>query len=113
MSELVKQLIERVLPEVAALRQELHANPELSMKEFRTSKRIREALGKVPNLRVLAPLLETDVVAVLNESKPGRCIALRPDIDALPIVEENEIPYKPTVSGVMHACGHDGHTATL
>src|SRR5687767_12352054 len=106
-------LIEKVLPEVIALRHELHANPELSLKEFNTAQRIRDRLAKIPGLNILPPLIETDVVAVLNGDKPGPCLALRADIDALPIEEENEVPYKSTVSGVMHACGHDGHTATL
>jgi len=107
------ELIDRVLPEVIALRQELHAHPELSLKEYNTSRRVRERLGKLPGLKVLPPLMETDVVAVLNADKPGRCIALRADMDALPIQEETDVAYKSTVPGVMHACGHDGHTATL
>src|SRR5690606_25597900 len=67
----------------------------------------------LPNIQVLPPVMETDVVAVLNPDVPGPCLALRADMDALPIVEENDLPYKSTVPGVMHACGHDGHTANL
>ncbi len=113
MSSAISALIEQVLPEVTALRRELHAHPELAFKEVRTSGRVREILSKLPNLRVLPPLLETDVVAVLNPDRPGPCLALRADMDALPIVEENDVPYQSTVPGAMHACGHDGHTAIL
>jgi len=105
--------IERVLPEIRALRRDLHAHPELSFKEYNTAGKVRELLGRLPNLRVLPPLLETDVVAILNPDRAGPCIALRADMDALPITEELDIPHKSTAPGVMHACGHDGHTATL
>ncbi len=106
-------LIERVLPEVIALRRELHANPELSLKEYNTSRRVREMLARIPGLKILPPMMETDVVAVLNADRAGPCLALRADMDALPINEETDVPYKSKVPGVMHACGHDGHTAVL
>ena len=105
--------IDRILPDIIAFRRELHANPELSFQEHETSRRIRELLGKLPNVQVHPPFIGTDVVAVLNADKPGPCLALRADIDALPIEEETGVPYKSTTPGVMHACGHDGHTATL
>lgn len=105
--------IQRVLPDIVKLRRELHASPELSFKEYSTSRRIRALLDGLPNIRVLPPYIETDVVAVLNPDRPGPCIALRADIDALPIVEENDVPYKSQVRGAMHACGHDGHTSVL
>ncbi|HSW45278.1 MAG TPA: M20 family metallopeptidase [Phycisphaerae bacterium] len=109
-------LIDGVLAEVVAFRRDLHMHPELSRRERETSRRIRERLAKLPGLKVFPPLMETDVVALLNADQPGHCLALRADIDALPIQEESpesEVPYRSTVPGVMHACGHDGHTANL
>ena len=109
----IEPQIKRILPEVVELRRELHAHPELSRREFETARRLRQALSRLPNLTVLPPLLETDVVAVLNPDRAGPCIALRADLDALPIDEATNVPYKSKVAGVMHACGHDGHTAIL
>ena len=108
--------IEQVLPEVIALRRELHAHPELSRNEHETARLVRRRLAGLANLKVLPPLMETDVVAVLNPDRDGPCLALRADIDALPIQEEAseaQLPYRSQVPGVMHACGHDGHTANL
>jgi amidohydrolase len=105
--------IERVLPDVVAFRQDMHAHPELSRQEFETSRKVREKLAELPGIEVLPPLMETDVVAVLNGDAKGPCLAIRADMDALPIEEQTDIPYKSTVPGVMHACGHDGHTSIL
>ena len=105
--------IDRIVPDIVALRRELHANPELSWKEHQTARRIRELLGRLPNVQVQPPILETDVVAVLNAGRPGPCLAIRADIDALPIVEDTGVPYTSKNPGVMHACGHDGHAAVL
>lgn len=111
--DLFAKHVESVIPQVTEFRRELHANPELSFQERETAQRIRARLQQLPNLKVLPPYIETDVVAVLNEDKPGRCILLRADIDALPIEEQTGVPYSSSRKGVMHACGHDGHTATL
>ena len=108
--------IEQVLPEVIAFRHDLHAHPELSRQEHETSRKVRARLAGLANLKVLPPLMGTDVVAVLNPDRDGPCLALRADLDALPIQEEAgeaELPYRSKVPGVMHACGHDGHTANL
>lgn len=113
MPDSLKQAIDRVLPEIVSLRHDLHAHPELSFKEYNTARKVRDILGRLPNIRVLPPLLETDVVAILNPERDGPCIGLRADMDALPITEELDIPHKSTTPGLMHACGHDGHTATL
>lgn len=113
MEDLFTTHIGEVFPEIAEFRRALHAHPELSFQERNTAARIRARLEQVPGLKVLPPLIETDVVAVLNANHPGPCIALRADIDALPIEEETDLPYKSATPGVMHACGHDGHTATL
>jgi amidohydrolase len=105
--------IERVLPEVVSFRHHLHAHPEPSAAEYETARKVRETLGKLSNIEVLPPMTETDVVAVLNADHKDPCIALRAELDALPLEEETDVPYKSTVPGVMHACGHDGHAAIL
>lgn len=93
-------------------RRDLHMNPELSFTEVRTPQRIAEfhqALG----LDVRTGVGGRGVVSTLRGGKPGRTVALRADFDALPIQDEKDVPYKSTVPGVMHACGHDIHTAGL
>ena len=106
----------KVLPIVTALRRDLHTHPELSLKEHETGCKVRRHLAGLPGIRVLPSLMGTDVVAILNENTEGRCIALRADMDALPIEEDTDpaiVPYRSIVPGVMHACGHDGHVAVL
>ncbi|MAT51708.1 MAG: peptidase M20 [Porticoccaceae bacterium] len=92
-------------------RQELHRYPELGWEETRTAKRIRDLLTelKIP----WEPCAETGTLARLNPDSSGKHIALRGDIDALPIEEENDCDWRSHHGGCMHACGHDGHTATL
>ncbi|HYJ62144.1 MAG TPA: M20 family metallopeptidase [Parafilimonas sp.] len=94
------------------LRHHLHAHPELSFKEFETSRFIAGKLSEWNiNYKILA---ETGVVALLEGKNPSkRIIALRADMDALPILEENNVEYKSQNNGVMHACGHDVHTTCL
>lgn len=105
-------LVDQVLPRVRALRQAIHRHPELAREEFETASRVRRLLAPL-ELRVLRPYLETDVVALLAGRGPGRCVALRADMDALPLEEKTGLPYRSRVAGRMHACGHDGHTAML
>ncbi|MCJ1887459.1 M20 family metallopeptidase [Pseudomonas sp. LA21] len=107
-----------VLPEVAdlqsemvALRHRLHAHPELGFEEFATSDLIAECLTEW-GYRVSRGVGKTGVVGTLKRGE-GRSLGLRADMDALPIQEETGLPYASRVDGVMHACGHDGHTATL
>lgn len=109
----IDPLIRDVLSTITALRHEIHANPELGFEERETARRVVEHLQKLPNLKIKTGVAKTGVVALLNEDKPGKCVALRADMDCLPILEENDVPYKSKVPGKMHACGHDGHTATL
>jgi amidohydrolase len=99
--------------EVIAIRRQLHAHPELSFQEFWTSKFIQQKLEEY-GIPFQAGVVETGVVALLEGKNPSsRCIALRADIDALPIQELNEVDYCSLNDGVMHACGHDVHTASL
>jgi amidohydrolase len=104
--------LDELYSEMVQIRRFLHQNPELSFQEVQTPKYIaeyHEALGH----QVRTGVGGRGVVAVLKGGKPGKTVALRADFDALPIQEENEVEYKSNVPGVMHACGHDGHTASL
>lgn len=93
-------------------RHELHREPEIAGQEFNTMRRIRDRLAKL-DLEVLPPFLETDTVAILHGGKPGKNLTLRADIDALRLVERTGRPYASKIPGMMHACGHDAHTAIL
>ncbi len=104
--------IDGLLPEMIKTRQFLHAHPELSLKEHKTSGFIRTQLSEL-DIDVLPPFLSTDIVALLNGKKNGKNVTLRADMDALPISEENTFKYRSGNKGVMHACGHDGHTSML
>jgi len=102
--------VQEMEPQIIAWRRHMHADPELSFQEFRTTAFLTEELRKIPGLKLSFPT-KTGVVAVLKGARPGRTIALRADIDALPITEETQLPYVSRNPGVMHACGHDGHAA--
>ena len=91
-------------------RRDFHRHPELGFQEARTSKIVAEELGSL-GLEVSTGIAETGVTAMIKGSQPGPVVLLRFDMDALPIQEENEAPYASIKPGVMHACGHDGHTA--
>lgn len=100
-------------PEIVKWRRHLHANPELSFKEFNTSKFIAETLREI-GLTPIEGIAETGIVVLVEGRNPSKkIIALRADMDALPITEANTIEYKSKNTGVMHACGHDVHTASL
>ena len=95
---------------LVALRRDFHRHPELSFQETRTSEIIAERLTKA-GLEVKTGIAKTGVVAILRGDKPGKTIAWRADIDALPLTEILQAPFTSSKPGVMHACGHDGHTA--
>ncbi|KPH01532.1 amidohydrolase [Pseudomonas sp. RIT-PI-q] len=97
--------------EMIALRHSLHAHPELGFEEFVTSERVARCLTQW-GFEVSTGVGKTGVVATLKNGE-GRSIGLRADMDALPIQEATGLPYASRIDGVMHACGHDGHTATL
>ncbi len=97
--------------ELVRLRRDIHAHPELSFREFRTAGLVANTLAEIGGYRVRTGVGKTGVVAELGEDGP--IIAIRADMDALPIVEANDVPYRSTKPGVMHACGHDAHTAIL
>lgn len=108
----IRQRVSDYLPEFIAIRHHLHAHPELSYQEFETSHYIQDCLRKLNiGFEVMGG---TGVIALIEGKNPEkRVLALRADIDALPILEENDVPYKSTRDGVMHACGHDVHTTCL
>ncbi|MDB5665602.1 amidohydrolase [Cypionkella sp.] len=105
--------IEAFLPEAVAWRRDFHAHPELSFAEHRTGARVAELLRNFGCDVVETGWSGTGVVAVINGSGRGRRIGLRADMDALPIFEASGVEFASEVPGVMHACGHDGHTAML
>ncbi|HXB95000.1 MAG TPA: amidohydrolase, partial [Puia sp.] len=112
LKEKIRQLAKHYSPELIAIRHHLHAYPELSYQEFETSAYVQRQLTAtgIP-FRVMAG---TGVVGLLKGKNPdSRVVALRADMDALPIQEANDIDYRSKNDGVMHACGHDVHTTVL
>ncbi|MFQ5590687.1 MAG: M20 family metallopeptidase [Phycisphaerae bacterium] len=105
--------IAEITPKLVELRHDLHRHPELAYAETRTAARIVEALGNVPGLDIRTGLAGTGILATLNAHREGPCVALRSDMDALPIQEANTFDHKSEHKGRMHACGHDGHMACL
>ena len=116
----LKKDVNDIEDNVIAWRHDFHQNPELSNREYETAKKIAKHLDEL-GLEVTTGVAHTGVVAVLKGDKPGKTVALRADIDALPVTERNDLPFKSEVTaeflgtktGVMHACGHDTHTAIL
>ena len=112
--------IDVVESKVIDWRHHFHENPELSNREFKTAEMIAKHLKSL-GLEVTTGVAKTGVVAILKGDNPGKVVALRADIDALPVTERNNLPFKSEVkstflgteTGVMHACGHDTHTAIL
>ena len=98
--------------EMLAWRRDFHAHPELSNNEFRTTEKIVELLESFGCDSVERPL-PTGAVALIKGGKPGKCVALRADIDALPVTEATGLPFASENAGVMHACGHDTHISML
>ncbi len=109
--EQIKSLSAKNFEAVIAYRRHIHANPELSYQEYNTANYIASVLEEygIPYTRMAG----TGIIGIIKGKQPGKTIALRADIDALPIEERNEVSYKSANAGVMHACGHDVHTSTL
>lgn len=109
--ETIKKEVSQERDHLVSLRRYFHTHPELPREEYETAKFIEEELHKLGlNTRRVG---ETGVYALLEGTKPGKALILRADIDALPITETHECPYKSVNDGKMHACGHDAHTAAL
>ena len=116
----INEAAEKIESKVIEWRRDFHKNPELSNREFETAKKIAKHLKDL-GLEVTENVAKTGVVALLKGTKTGKTVALRADIDALPVEERADVPFKSTVKttflgaevGVSHACGHDTHTAIL
>lgn len=116
----VEKISAEINPQVVAWRRDFHKNPELGNRETRTSKIIADELRKL-GFEVTTGVATTGVVGVLRGGRPGPVVALRSDMDALPVTEQGDLPFKSTAkamwngqeTGVMHACGHDNHMAIL
>jgi len=117
----IAEAVERIRPRVVAWRRDFHSHPELGNREARTAKIVAGHLRALGFDEVREKVAHTGVVGVLKGGRPGPVVALRADMDALPVTEEVDVPFKSTVRtewngqscGVMHACGHDAHTAIL
>ncbi len=106
--------VEEILPGVVADRRHLHENPELAFEEYETSKFVAERLDSLGVEDIRTGIGGTGVTGLIRGGKgDGKVVMARADMDALPILEENDVDYKSTKPGVMHACGHDAHTAML
>lgn len=113
LKENIRRVANDISGDVVGMRQHLHSNPELSFHEFETAKFIAESLRNI-GLNPQEGIANTGVSALIEGKNPSKkVVALRADIDALPIFESNDIPYKSKNEGVMHACGHDVHTSSL
>ena len=111
--ERIRSLAKENFNEIVEIRRHLHANPELSFEEFKTSAFIASKL-KAFNIPFTDGYVKTGIVALVKGKNPDKkVIALRADMDALPIQEENKVPYSSKNTGVMHACGHDVHSSSL
>lgn len=108
----IKSLSESYFEEIQGIRQHIHANPELSFEEHNTANYIEKKLSSF-GIKNIERIANTGVTFCLEGREKGKTIALRADIDALPILEANDVPYKSTNDGIMHACGHDVHTSNL
>lgn len=110
---LVSAVIQRILPEIIQTRRRLHQNPELSGEEAQTALLVAERLRTLNFDALRTEIAGHGVIGILRGQTDGPMLALRADMDALPIQETSGLPYASCHAGVMHACGHDGHTATL
>jgi amidohydrolase len=104
----IRNISKQIFPGLVKLRRELHQYPEIAFDEYHTSERIAKELKKI-GLDFKKGLAKTGVVGLLNARKKGRTVALRADMDALPIEEQTKLPYRSKNKGMMHACGHDVH----
>jgi hippurate hydrolase len=113
MIDLIRKKASEYFPEIQAIRHHIHANPELSFEEYNTAEYISKQLTNW-GIQHQTGIAGTGVVAIIEGKNPSKkCIALRADMDALPIQEANDTSYRSTNNGVMHACGHDVHSSCL
>ncbi len=108
----ILQKAQSIAPELVRLRRDIHAHPELGFREFRTAALVADMLREIGGIKVEENVGRTGVVGTIGNGD-GITIGIRADMDALPITQKSEQPYKSTNEGIMHACGHDAHTAML
>lgn len=108
--------IDKIIDWVINVRRDFHMNPELGMEEFRTNEKIKSYLDEM-NIEFQSPIANTGILGMIkgikNDNASVKTVAIRADMDALPIIEENEVTYKSKNIGKMHACGHDAHMAVV
>lgn len=115
MNELLEKVLkfrDEYLDQVISIRREIHKNPELGFEEFKTSKLIKDSLESM-GIRDIKEIATTGIVAVIDSGRPGKTLAIRSELDALPIDEDTDLDFKSAVKNKMHACGHDVHSANL
>ena len=108
----VSQAVKELTEDVVRFRRELHTIPELGLTEFKTKEYLLRQLQSF-GIKEIYPVIETGLIAVFRSDRPGKTLAFRTDIDALPIKEETGVSFVSKHEGKMHACGHDGHMATM
>jgi len=115
MADTIQQDIDEIMPGIVADRRWLHENPELGFQEFKTAEFVRQRLESLGVEDIQTGIAVTGVTGLIRGTAegPGRTVLLRADMDALPLTEENDVDYRSQTDGVMHACGHDAHTAML
>lgn len=109
----LQKRIEDITPEIQEFRRELHQHPEPAFEEEKTAARVVARLQKIPGIQIIEGVAKTGVVATIGADKSGPCVGLRADMDCLRMVEKNSFDHCSQNDGLMHACGHDGHTASL
>lgn len=108
----IKRISKEIQNKLIEIRRKIHQNPELAFEEYNTGKLILNYLKQL-DIEVTPEVAKTGVVGLIRGNQPGKTVAIRADMDALPITEENNCDYKSTIPGKMHACGHDAHVACL
>lgn len=106
----INSLVIKYEPQVKDIRRDIHMHPELGFKEVRTAKIVLNILKSL-NIEVYENIARTGVIGILKGHQTGKTVAIRAEMDALPIEEENTLPFKSIYKNTMHACGHDVHTA--
>ena len=112
MTDKIKELAKKYSAVIMGAREYFHTNPEIEFTEYKTTKKITEILDE-HGIEYKANIAKTGVMAIIRGKKDGKTVLLRGDMDALPIQEEADVPYKSVIDGMMHACGHDSHAAGI
>jgi len=109
---MIEDILKKHLPELTAIRRDIHAHPEMLFQEVRTARIVAEELARL-GFKLATGIAKTGVVGTISNGTSSRTIGIRADMDALPIAEQTNLPYASKYPGKMHACGHDGHTTML